>query len=121
MQGSNPEPLMSALGQKRTFRSNRLMSALPPKADIGKRRVSVAGCNPDGEGRDASGDSVGLIGQELGSLREGTAGVAVAVGELAKLEKVGFQYHSLRQPFFRTGPPSHLGYVRSACFQLGQS
>jgi hypothetical protein len=33
--GSNPQLRMSALGQKRTFRSARLMSALPPKADIG--------------------------------------------------------------------------------------
>jgi hypothetical protein len=30
----NPEPLMSALGQKRTFTHLRPMSALPPKADI---------------------------------------------------------------------------------------
>jgi len=28
------EPLMSALGQKQTFKRLRLMSALPPKADI---------------------------------------------------------------------------------------
>ena len=35
VQGSNPEPLMSALGQKRTFEYVRAMSALPPKADIG--------------------------------------------------------------------------------------
>src|SRR5262249_48765861 len=34
LHGSNPEPLMSALGQKRTFKRLRLMSALPPKADI---------------------------------------------------------------------------------------
>jgi hypothetical protein len=33
--------LMSALGQKRTFRSVRLMSALPPKADIGQRDSDV--------------------------------------------------------------------------------
>ena len=32
--GSNPEPPMSALGQKRTFSRIQLMSALPPKADI---------------------------------------------------------------------------------------
>ena len=30
----NPEPLMSALGQKQTFPSVYSMSALPPKADI---------------------------------------------------------------------------------------
>jgi hypothetical protein len=35
LHGSNPEPLMSALGQKQTFRRVRAMSALPPKADIG--------------------------------------------------------------------------------------
>jgi len=34
LQGSNPEPLMSALGQKRTFSVICVMSALPPKADI---------------------------------------------------------------------------------------
>ena len=34
LHGSNPEPLMSALGQKRTFEYVRAMSALPPKADI---------------------------------------------------------------------------------------
>jgi hypothetical protein len=31
---SNPEPLMSALGQKQTSNSRPLMSALPPKADM---------------------------------------------------------------------------------------
>jgi hypothetical protein len=34
LHGSNPEPLMSALGQKQTFKPLRLMSAFPPKADI---------------------------------------------------------------------------------------
>ena len=34
MHGNNLEPLMSALGQKRTLRGVRPMSALPPKADI---------------------------------------------------------------------------------------
>ena len=34
LHGSNPKPLMSALGQKQTFRSAIVMSALPPKADI---------------------------------------------------------------------------------------
>jgi len=34
LHGSNFEPLMSALGQKRTLRRVRVMSALPPKADI---------------------------------------------------------------------------------------
>jgi hypothetical protein len=32
---------MSALGQKQTFPRVRLMSALPPKADINKRRSDV--------------------------------------------------------------------------------
>ena len=32
--GGNPEPLMSALGQKRTWDCRSLMSALPPKADM---------------------------------------------------------------------------------------
>ena len=35
LRGISPEPPMSALGHKRTFRSFRPMSALPPKADIG--------------------------------------------------------------------------------------
>src|SRR5262249_1878672 len=34
LHGNNPKPLMSALGQKQTFRNVRPMSALPPKADI---------------------------------------------------------------------------------------
>src|SRR5215472_10333897 len=34
LHGSNPEPLMSALGQKRTLRAFGAMSALPPIADI---------------------------------------------------------------------------------------
>jgi hypothetical protein len=34
LHGTNPKPLMSALGQKRTLRLVRLMSVLPPKADI---------------------------------------------------------------------------------------
>jgi hypothetical protein len=39
--GSNPEPLMSASGQKQTFRCARVMSALPPKADIRPRDQDV--------------------------------------------------------------------------------
>jgi hypothetical protein len=34
LHSSNPEPLMSALGQKQTSRPEISMSALPPKADI---------------------------------------------------------------------------------------
>jgi hypothetical protein len=34
LHGSNPEPPMSALGQKRTLKRFHSMSALPPKADI---------------------------------------------------------------------------------------
>src|SRR5215471_19990888 len=34
LHGSNPERLMSAMGQKRTLRGVRPMSAIPPKADI---------------------------------------------------------------------------------------
>jgi hypothetical protein len=33
--------LMSALGQKQTSDCRRLMSALPPKADIGRRQLDV--------------------------------------------------------------------------------
>ena len=36
LRGSNSEPLMSALGHKRTSAHVRVMSALPPKADIGE-------------------------------------------------------------------------------------
>jgi hypothetical protein len=35
LHGSNPKPLMSAMGQKRTCRPKISMSALLPKADIG--------------------------------------------------------------------------------------
>jgi hypothetical protein len=47
LQGLNPELPMSALGHKQTFKRLRLMSALPPKADIdfiraiGGRRVGT--------------------------------------------------------------------------------
>jgi len=34
LHGSNPDPLMSALGQKQTLKPLHPMSALPPKADI---------------------------------------------------------------------------------------
>jgi hypothetical protein len=34
LHGSNPEPPMSALGQKQTLHQFSVMSALPPKADI---------------------------------------------------------------------------------------
>jgi hypothetical protein len=34
LHGGNPEPPMSALGQKRTLERLWTMSALPPKADI---------------------------------------------------------------------------------------
>src|SRR6516162_3162073 len=34
LHGSNPEPLMSALGQRQTSEHDWIMSALPPKADI---------------------------------------------------------------------------------------
>ena len=34
LRGSNPKPLMSALGQKQTLAHVRVMSALPSKADI---------------------------------------------------------------------------------------
>ena len=41
LRSSNPEPLMSALGQKQTLRRIRAMSALPPKADIGTQSWNV--------------------------------------------------------------------------------
>jgi hypothetical protein len=39
--GGNFEPLMSALGQKRTLKRLRVISALPPKADIGTQSRNV--------------------------------------------------------------------------------
>src|SRR5262245_28627341 len=39
--GSNPELLMSALGQKRTLRLLERMSALPPKADMDRHGRDV--------------------------------------------------------------------------------
>ena len=41
LHGSNPEPLMSALGQKQTSRPKISISALPPKADIAERDPNV--------------------------------------------------------------------------------
>src|SRR5262249_42739888 len=41
LHGSNGEPLMSALGQKQAFRNVRVMSALPPKADITVRSSTI--------------------------------------------------------------------------------
>ena len=41
LHGSNPEPLMSALGHKQTFGSFIAMSAIPPKADIRQRDLDV--------------------------------------------------------------------------------
>jgi hypothetical protein len=41
LHGSNPKPLMSALGQKRTSDWRPPMSALPPKADIRQRSCDV--------------------------------------------------------------------------------
>jgi hypothetical protein len=37
LHGSNLEPPMSALGQKLTSKHVRVMSALPPKADVSRR------------------------------------------------------------------------------------
>jgi hypothetical protein len=41
LHSSNLEPLMSALGQKLTSEHVRIMSALPPKADIGTQPRDV--------------------------------------------------------------------------------
>ena len=41
LHGSNRESLMSALGQKRTLQRFLVMSALPPKADIGTQPRNV--------------------------------------------------------------------------------
>jgi hypothetical protein len=41
LHGSNLGPVMSALGQKRTWPHFRSMSALPPKADIGTQSRNV--------------------------------------------------------------------------------
>jgi hypothetical protein len=49
---SDPEPRMSALGQKGTLQCILVMSALPPKADIAELRLwlkfaKLAGVSPD--------------------------------------------------------------------------
>ena len=41
LRGNNIQDRMSALGQKQTFRNVQLMSALPPKADIGTQSRNV--------------------------------------------------------------------------------
>jgi hypothetical protein len=41
LHGSSPEPLMSALGHKRTLGLVSLMTALPPKADIAQHGGNV--------------------------------------------------------------------------------
>jgi len=41
LQGSNPGPFMSALGQKQTLAQVRAMSALPPKADMDQQGRDV--------------------------------------------------------------------------------
>jgi len=41
LHSNNLVPPMSALGQKRTFRNVRAMSALPPKADMDQHRCDV--------------------------------------------------------------------------------
>jgi hypothetical protein len=42
LHSSNPEALMSALGQKRTWRGQIAMSALPLKADIPRSNLDVS-------------------------------------------------------------------------------
>jgi hypothetical protein len=44
LHGSNPEPLMSALGQKQTLQGVSLMSALPPKRTLIERVGMSALC-----------------------------------------------------------------------------
>ena len=48
LRSSNPEPLMSALGQKQTLRRIRAMSALPPKADMVQHGSDVRFVPKDG-------------------------------------------------------------------------
>src|SRR5262249_58695654 len=74
LHGSNPESLMSALGQERTFRHVRSMSALLPKADIRQARhvcyvpeADIRYCN---SGDDLEADIFSL----------GTAAASVALG-----------------------------------------
>jgi hypothetical protein len=43
LHSSNPEPLMSALGQKQTLPESNGMSALPPKADITPKSQILSG------------------------------------------------------------------------------
>jgi hypothetical protein len=51
LRGCNPEPLMSALGHKRTFHQFSPMSALPPRADIDRDRGNAALCQATNRGR----------------------------------------------------------------------
>ena len=74
LHGSNPEPLMSALGQKQTLKRPHPMSALPPKADIDRARRDVrfvpkaafCACGKTGAGKDCRGncEADGLGGLE---------------------------------------------------------
>ena len=47
LQGSNFEPFMSALGQKRTLTRSLQMFALPPKADIGRACKILSALPPE--------------------------------------------------------------------------
>ena len=59
---------MSALGQKRTLWLVRLMSALPPKADIGRRPLDVRFV-PKANILHCSNDA-GILGQVLPNFRQ---------------------------------------------------
>jgi len=62
LRSSNPEPLMSALGQKQTLTPVRVMSALPPKADI-------APCENLGSPTEAPGpENFNILDQETRSI-----------------------------------------------------
>jgi hypothetical protein len=84
LHGSNPEPLMSALGQKRTLGCVRAMSALPPKADIETQPSDVR--------------FVPKADSSLGCLRAGLEYLSDQFRR--RLHRVTAREHSLRQrPF----------------------
>src|ERR1700746_487558 len=57
---------MSALGQKQTFGPKNAMSALPPKADMVRRRSDVALCAKSGHSPSLFDHLVGAGNQRLG-------------------------------------------------------
>ena len=99
MHGSNREPLMSALGQKRTLTALNLMSALPPKADIADpmRNVRfVPEADISAAARHARSD-IGPKGLRAGTRHEATNSFCAEPVDIGphdgRAETVGLGYH----------------------------